>query len=282
MNRVTTESAYKSRNWLKLLLLFLATFLVILIGGLAMDILSSATSQNAQAVMQEQSAPIVIDPKLESDLARVMEFASDQNMADLKDPFLDRDGISRNENNLSGGSGGGGGGQTNGAKPTTAGSGGQSGNTKPATTTSQKSSGGQSNPGGSQPSGAVPKGVEKQDTITRILKWDEDIRLGRPVPPINEIIAIEDFLPVGVVSGGNGQDEILLYSQSADRTFSYTVGTRFYDGWLSGIQKDGAVFGYYENRKTFLKSWVRSIQPRSATSSVVNGSLNQGLATGRN
>jgi hypothetical protein len=282
MNRVTTESAYKSRNWLKLLLLFLATFLVILIGGLAMDILSSATSQNAQAVMQEQPAPIVIDPKLESDLAKVLEVENEQNMADLKDPFLDRDGISRNENNLSGGSGGGGGGQTNGAKPTTAGSGGQSGNTKPATTTSQKSSGGQSNPGGSQPSGAVPKGVEKQDTITRILKWDEDIRLGRPVPPINEIIAIEDFLPVGVVSGGNGQDEILLYSQSADRTFSYTVGTRFYDGWLSGIQKDGAVFGYYENRKTFLKSWVRSIQPRSATSSVVNGSLNQGLATGRN
>jgi hypothetical protein len=282
MNRVTTESAYKSRNWLKLLLLFLATFLVILVGGLAMDILGNLTaSQNAQAMMAEQPAPIVIDPKLESDLAKVLEVENEQNMADLKDPFLDRAGISRNENTPSGGGGGGGGGQTNGAKPTTTGGGGQSGNTKPATTTSQKS-GGQSNSGNSQSGGTVQKPVEKEDTITRILKWDEDIRLGRPVPPINEIIAIEDFLPVGVVSGGNGQDEILLYSQSADRTFSYTVGTRFYDGWLSGIQKDGAVFGYYENRKTFLKSWVRSIQPRSATSSVVNGSLNQGLATGRN
>src|SRR5690606_17464398 len=80
-----------------------------------------------------------------------------------------------------------------------------------------------------------------------------------PLDP--RIFAIDDLLPVGVVDGGNGQQEILFYSEGAGRTFSFPIGTVFYDGWLSELRPEGVVFASGDNYRTArLRSWARSLR----------------------
>jgi hypothetical protein len=40
------------------------------------------------------------------------------------------------------------------------------------------------------------------------------------------VFAVDDLLPVGVVDGGNGQQEVLFYSEAAARTFSDAASER--------------------------------------------------------
>jgi hypothetical protein len=77
------------------------------------------------------------------------------------------------------------------------------------------------------------------------------------------VFAIDDLLPVGIVDGGNGQQEVLFYSEAVARTFSFPVGTRFFDGWLSEITPQGPVFAWDDaSGLTFtkLRVWTRNLR----------------------
>ena len=74
---------------------------------------------------------------------------------------------------------------------------------------------------------------------------------------------MDDLLPVGLVDGGNGQQEVLFYSEAVARTFSFPAGTRFFDGWLSEITPQGVVFAWNNDRGlTFSKMrvWTRNLR----------------------
>jgi len=80
-----------------------------------------------------------------------------------------------------------------------------------------------------------------------------------PLDPL--VFAVDDLLPVGLVDGGNGQQEVLFYSEAVARTFSFPIGTRFFDGWLSELRPDGVVFASYGERPTAkLRSWARALR----------------------
>ena len=81
------------------------------------------------------------------------------------------------------------------------------------------------------------------------------------IPLDPRIFAIDDLLPVGIVDGGNGQQEVMFYSEAAQRTVSFPIGTVFYDGWLSELRPEGVVFASGDNYRTArLRSWARALR----------------------
>jgi hypothetical protein len=53
----------------------------------------------------------------------------------------------------------------------------------------------------------------------------------------------------------------MFYSRVAEKTLSFPVGTRFYDGWLTELRPEGVVFSFVDNDRTVrMRSWSRSIQ----------------------
>jgi len=74
------------------------------------------------------------------------------------------------------------------------------------------------------------------------------------------IFAITDLMPVGIVDGGNGPQEVMFVSESAGKYFSFPVGTMFFDGWLTEIRPEGVVFSFNDGKGTVrMRSWTRSI-----------------------
>jgi hypothetical protein len=260
MNTVNSQAPYKYRLGIMLTGLFLAGFLAVVLVGLVLDLFASLREgQQANEELAVQQTVVVIDPKLAGELAKAKNFENTQNLADLRDPFQDRAGLSQTEagraavaqNNRAG----------TGTTPAPAGK----------TVAVIPPKGTTPGPGTGRQTNVAPETViVKEDTSVRLARRDEDIRNGKEVRPINEYLAIEDLLPVGSVSGGSGQDEIMLYSQAADQTFSFALGTPFYDGWLTGLKPEGPVFIFPGSSQTMTKSWVRSIQPRSSANAVVN------------
>jgi hypothetical protein len=259
MNTVNSQAPYKSRLGITLTGLFLAGFLAVVVIGLILDVFASMREgQQASDELAVQQTVVVIDPKLAGELAKAKNFENTQNLADLRDPFLDRAGLSQTEagraavaqNNRTGTG-------TTGAQP---------GKTVAGTQPGVKPPGGGGNTTTTVPPETV---IVKEDTSVRLAKRDEDIRNNIPVRPINFYLAVEDLLPVGAVSGGSGQDEIMLYSQAADQTFSFPLGTEFFVGWLTGLKPDGPVFIFPASSQTMTKSWVRSIQPLSSSNAAV-------------
>lgn len=269
VNSTPNDNSYKSRLFLKLSFLFLAAFLTMFIGAWVFDaFLGLAENQLTEAAIRGQSPDSAIDPKLESELAKVLSFDGGQVSADIRDPFIDHSGISQNgtANTL----------RTQNSSPTTSNQASQTPTKTVIAGTTPKNT---ITPTNIQTNGVDSNVVVKEDTLTRIMNRDERIRQGLTVEPESMVFAIEDLLPVGVVSGGNGQDEIMLYSQSADKTYYFPVGTRFFNGTLVGFREDGAIFSFDETKDNRLKSWVRSIKPRSTTNSAID-SPNQTTSVG--
>jgi len=114
---------------------------------------------------------------------------------------------------------------------------------------------------GSVPTDNRSAAVPELDTKDRLLKWRENRGASFFGEPDAALFAIDDLIPVGVVAGGNGEEEVMFYSEAADQVFSFSVGTIFYDFRLLEIRTEGVVFeSYGENKITRLKSWGRSIR----------------------
>lgn len=229
---------------LKLLGLFVGSFLAVFIGSWVYDALASfAASREAEAAIVVQPAAVVIDPKIQTELSRVMAYGDPQFSGDIRDPFNDRAGISNLARTAT----------FSGATQTA----GPSGDEQAAASGPGKSAGPAAGSGTASPVAPVVTALEA--TRLRYQNWLEQARLGVVYEIDPQIFAIEDLMPVGVVSGGDGVQEVMFYSQTADRTISFPVGTRFNDGWLSELRPEGVVFGFWDERRTIrMRPWSRT------------------------
>jgi hypothetical protein len=80
------------------------------------------------------------------------------------------------------------------------------------------------------------------DVKARYKDWSDRPAAGEYAGPESEALAISDLVPVGFISGGTGYPEVMLYSLTLCRTFSFPAGTHFADGWMSSISQDEVVF----------------------------------------
>lgn len=232
----------------KLFALFLIVFLVSFFGlwtyGVAQSYMESRAAED-NVVLQPK--PIIIDPRIQDELSKVLAFDSAELPPDVHDPFNDRTGIS-------------------GIVPGQAVRAGVVQTSGGAATTSGSSGGAQyargSGSGGTSVSGSAEPELSATDaTKLRYEAWEERARVGVDVELDPRVFSIEDLLPVGIVDGGNGQQEVMFFSQAANRTVSFPVGTLFYDGWLSELRAEGVVFSFNDERRTMrMRSWGRSIR----------------------
>jgi len=257
-NRTVSSMPIKDRLSLRLGLLFTAVFAAVFLGGLVYDIFASI-AERSETDAVAQPAPVVIDPKIKTDLAKALAFDVAPADTAISDPFVDRSGIS----NLV---------RQTGASPVRTVSGSTSSGTSASASSGTVASGrpsiGQAagSPGGVASTPEVPA---SEATRSRYEDRMQKVRLGIDAGPESHVFAVDDLLPVGVVSGGSGEQEIIFYSQSADRTFSFAVGTRFFDGWLSELRPEGVVFTIDDRyRTTKMRSWGRSIKAAGMAANV--------------
>ena len=261
MNTVTTVPARLrliDRLSFRLLLLFLGVFLLLFFALWAWSIsMSFVEGQLAQAAAQARQQPVVIDPKLRDELASVMSLTTAPEVVAVKDPFADRTGIVSLSNAQR---------AVGGVVTTTGGSGGSG---SPSTVASNTGGGGgrtntsvvPGTSGGSNGGSTVPQLSANEATKQRYEAWLQRAATGE-IPLDPQIFSIEDLMPVGVVDGGNGRQEVLFYSEAAGRTLSFPVGTLFADGWLTELRPEGVVFATGEDtRRAYrLRSWARSLR----------------------
>jgi len=242
----------------RLLALFMGIFLLMFFALWAWSIsMSFVEGQLSQAAAQARPQPVVIDPKLRDELASVMSLSTAPEQVAVKDPFADRTGIvglSTAQRAVGGVTTTTGGTGSPATIATNTGAGGNPGGGRTNTSVVPGSSGGSGAPGGQQPSG-------NEATKQRYEAWLQRAATG-DIPLDPRIFSIEDLMPVGVVDGGNGRQEVLFYSDAAGRTLSFPVGTLFADGWLTELRPEGVVFATGEEAKRIyrLRSWARSLQ----------------------
>jgi hypothetical protein len=238
----------------KSLALFAATFLIAFLAlwayGISTSYLETAI---AESTMPQAPQPVVIDPNLRNELSQVMAMTSTTaEQAAIKDPFNDRTGIV-GLNAVQ---------RSVGGTVTTSGSGasGSDGRSTTVAGVSGSTSGRTGNSGASS-APAGPSITSSEATKQRYIAWlgmAEKFEIA--LDP--RIFAIDDLLPVGVVDGGSGQQEVLFYSEAAAQTFSFPIGTVFHDGWFLGkLESDGVVFASSDYRqRPRLRSWARSLR----------------------
>jgi len=231
---------------LKLAGIFALAFAFFFILFEAYDLLSSLVERSAaSALVAENKTDVVVDPKIVTDLERVLTSNDDTDVSDLKDPFFDRAGLS-------------------GAILATPGTvvlpGG--GTVVQGTTATVPASGAPaaSHGTGSVAANAVAVSAEEA-TKERYHKW---LRNGGTEPLDPRIFSIEDLLPVGLVDGGIGGQQVMFFSQAVGQTVSFPVGTLFFDGWLSELRVEGVVFSSNDERHTArMRSWAHSVKGTS-------------------
>jgi hypothetical protein len=224
----------RDRLSLKLILLFLGSFAAVLIFILASALLTAiADRRQSEAEADIQSPAIAIDPKIQTDLAKAMSFDAIPAEMVVHNPFIDHDGIGSN---------------------------------LPMTTTPAGTSAAGVNvttlPGASsgrvitvtQPRNVASTGPVDIGTRARHDQWLDRQSRGDVVEPEAEVLGIDDLVPVGYVSGGSLKDEVMLYSVSLCRTFSFPAGTRFFDGTLYSFDQAEVIFanGYTVRRKSYV------------------------------
>ena len=192
--------------------------------------------------VNSQAAPIVIDPKIADELAKVLVQDTTADALEVSDPFVDRAGLTGTPGIITG------------SGPLQASA---SGGAKPPASAPSKiqtvtSAGGTTTVVG-------PSAVEA--TRQRYNAWlqravDDPALLLDP-----RIFAVEDLLPVGIVDGGAGGQAIMFMSSAVGKTVSFPVGTMFFDGWLTELRPEGVVFSSNDDRRIVrMRSWARSLK----------------------
>jgi hypothetical protein len=243
---LATRLPLTDRLWFKALALFFAVFFVTFFGGWFYDAVASyvdGRSAEENFIAQPQMAT---DAKIESDLAKVMSFDQTPARTDIRDPFMDRGSLSDIGNRT----------VASVTSPAVV-SQQPAANSVPAKTVTDR----RINPtaGYSRQDSMVPETVidvsSLEATLARMRAREQSLSAGLDAGPESTIFAIEDLRPIGVVSGGNGEQEIMFYTKSLDRVMSFPIGTRFFDGQLIGLKPDGVEFGAYNANTIRFKSW---------------------------
>lgn len=227
--------------WLKVAGIFLIAFVVAFIALAGIEAFSTFTERaGISKPAADQNTQIVIDPKIETDLTNALATDAIAVPGEVRDPFTDRGSLSAYVSGAASR-------QT--ADPTQ----------EPAAITNSAAGTAAS---GVPASGsvAVKESVPVETTRTRYESWLA--RYGSGDAQLDpRLFAIEDLLPVGIVDGGNGLQEVMFFSEAAGKTLSFPLGTVFFDGWLTELRPEGVVFASnLDQRKTRLVSWARSFK----------------------
>jgi hypothetical protein len=230
-----------AKLWPKVLSVFAASFLVFFLLFVGWDILTSIGQSSVAEMNAGNQQPIVIDPKIADELSKVLAIDQTSNPSDVNDPFFDRA-------RLSGGAAG----------------------TSVTATNAVSSTGGQSKPptttvisGGTNGIGGPPIAVQSPIEATRVRynEWLTRLSAYGDLPLDPRVFAVDDLLPVGIVDGGNGGQEIMFYSEAAGRTVSFGIGTTFFDGRLTELRPEGVVFTSIDGHQQLrMRSWARSLK----------------------
>ena len=206
----------KSRLGLKLAALFAMTLMVVVGGGFFYDIFGSIVERSLSDAAADQPASVVIDPKLKTELNKVLSFETASDNVAISDPFVDRAGLSAALNKT-------------GATQASA------SNATPGSTAAVTAS-----KGGSTQTITMVK-AQPPDPKQLFQGWVEKQSSGNQ-GPVSEALMVNDLVPIGFSSGGAGQDEVVLYSLSLCRSFSFPLGAHFYDGFLRAFNRQEVLF----------------------------------------
>jgi hypothetical protein len=226
----------KDRLSLRFGLLFVATFLAVLILLMAWTLLATIGDRQRSAANSDIAAPvIVIDPKIQTELAKALAFDAIPATAEVLNPFIDRAGIGGNV-------------------AITAASAAAKAASVPSTSRTNAATTGTAS-GTTVTQVPAASSVDPNGTKARHDDWLSRQRRGEFVVPVSEVLSVDDLVPVGYASGGNSAPEVLLYSPSLCKTFSLAAGARFFDGWLNAFNQDEVVFvfGNGIRRKSFAR-----------------------------
>ena len=219
-----TKSPARERLGLRLALLFVGTFLGVLLLIVIWTLFSNLIeSRRAADAVEVQTPPFAIDPKIETDLAKAMSFDAIPASAEVQNPFVDRAEIGSN------------------ITVTPAANAAANNASKPAVATGGGGTRTISVPGVGT-LGTNPMMPEVDNTKGRYEDWLNRQRLGYLAGPESETLGVDDLVPVGYADGGDRGLEVILFSISLCKSFSYPVGTQFYNGVLSEIKPQEVVF----------------------------------------
>jgi hypothetical protein len=239
--------------FVKLLLLFFVTLVIFLAIFIGWGFFTwNVGSKMLEGALPTDPVTTKIDPKMASDLAKVMTMDELEGEFVPRDPFNDRTGISGMTAASASIAA-----QTDVASTINA-------PNSPALPASNPKKSGPGADSGSSGASPEPK-VVVLETKDRLEKWYDqpgfDV-IGEPPPAL---FSINDLVPVGVVDGGAGGEEVMFFSEAANRILSFPVGTMFYDGRLTAVRAEGVIFSIGDEIVTTReKSWGRSIKARGS------------------
>ncbi|HUR98087.1 MAG TPA: hypothetical protein VMZ26_08500 [Pyrinomonadaceae bacterium] len=222
-------------------LLFVASFLGVLILLVAWTMFATVGDRREAAANSGVAAPvIVIDPKIQTDLAKALAFDALPTSGEVLNPFLDRAGLSGNV-----------------VAATTVQTSSQTPSSSAAPSTSITGAAGRT-VSTQRTASQIPaaSGMVEYNVKARHDDWLDRQKRGEFVVPESEVLAVEDLVPVGFASGGDRAAEVMLFSVSLCQTFSFPAGTRFANGWLSGFDQSEVVFTFQDGvrRKSYSSS----------------------------
>jgi len=242
----------RDRLSLKLGLLFVGSFLAVLILMVAWSLVTAFGDRRQLDAESDIQAPAVtIDPKIQADLAKAMSFDAIPTETVVHNPFIDHDGIGSN------------------LMVTTPAS------TASVNATSGTAAGTAVNrvPSMTQLNPLAPMGPADIGTRARHDQWLARQSGGAYTEPESSVLGIDDLVPVGFVSGGDLKDEVMLFSVSLCRTFSFPVGTSFFDGTLYSFDRTEVIFasGYTIRRKSYATNGECRSNSTAQSSGTSNG-----------
>jgi hypothetical protein len=255
---IDQKISLRDRVSIKLVMMFAGAFLAVLLVMVGWALLSAIGDSRTSAAEEDVQTPVItIDPKIETDLAKAMSFDAIPAETNVQNPFLDRAGIG----NVLGTTAGTVGGQTSGATTSTkGGSTGTAGSSSSRTTIDRL-----------DPSVTAVQMPMIDDTKGRWQDWAERANRGESVGPESETLGIDDLVPVGYAGGGDRGVEVILYSRSLCRTFSFPVGTHFFNGSLYQISQSEVVFIYQNGYRTKSYSAADLCTTNTSNGSVASG-----------
>lgn len=227
----------KNRLSTRLALLFIGTFLGVLMLLMAWTMLATIGDRRQVAASSETTAPVIfIDPKIQSDLAKALAFDALPRSGEVLNPFLDRAGLSGNISATT-------------VRVSTQTPPSSAGTSRNVLTLEERIPSSRTIRSETLP-GAV---IDTYSVKERHDDWLERQKRGEFVGPESEILVVEDLVPVGFASGGDRAAEVMLFSVSLCQTFSFPAGTRFSNGWLSGFDQSEVVFTFQDGirRKSY-------------------------------
>jgi hypothetical protein len=229
---------------LKLAGMFAIAFAFFFVLLMAFDLFSGFVGDQLATQQATTIANIAIDPRVATELQNVLAARPEMDAIEVSDPFLDRAG-------LSGVAASTGGGLIPGVNTSLSTA---SQPLSPRSGTSLAPSSGTAVP--APPGAPVPTAMEA--TRARYHEW---VRRGGDGPLDPRVFSIDSIVPVGIVDGGTGGQQVMFYSEAIDKTVSFAVGTMFFDGWLSELRPEGVVFSSIGEPRTHrMLSWARSIK----------------------